>query len=154
VLYKVSSFKSLFTVNMKKIITKSPEETIKLGKSIGKKLKGNETICLVGKLGSGKTQFVKGVALGLGIKENITSPSFVIVKIYNGKVNLIHIDFYRLEDKSELETIGFDDFFSPNNIIVIEWADRFKDIYPDYATWINIKYIDETTREFHINASI
>ena len=153
-LYKVSSFKSLFTVNMKKIITKSPEETIKLGKSIGKKLKGNETICLVGKLGSGKTQFVKGVALGLGIKENITSPSFVIVKIYNGKVNLIHIDFYRLEDKSELETIGFDDFFSPNNIIVIEWADRFKDIYPDYATWINIKYIDETTREFHINASI
>ena len=153
-LYKVSSFKSLFTVNMKKIITKSPEETIKLGKSIGKKLKGNETICLVGELGSGKTQFVKGVALGLGIKENITSPSFVIVKIYNGKVNLIHIDFYRLEDKSELETIGFDDFFSPNNIIVIEWADRFKDIYPDYATWINIKYIDETTREFHINASI
>ena len=139
---------------MKKIIAKSPEETIKLGKSIGKKLKGNETICLVGKLGSGKTQFVKGVALGLGIKENITSPSFVIVKIYNGKVNLIHIDFYRLEDKSELETIGFDDFFSPNNIIVIEWADRFKDIYPDYATWINIKYIDETTREFHINASI
>lgn len=139
---------------MKKIITKSPEETIKLGEKLGKKLKGNETICLVGELGSGKTQLVKGVALGLRIKENITSPSFVIVKIYNGKVNLIHIDFYRLEGKSELDTIGFDDFFSPNNIVVIEWADRFKDIYPVSAIWINIEYIDETTREFRINSSI
>ena len=134
------------------VITKSPDETIALGKNIGKKLKGDEVICLVGELGSGKTQLVKGIAIGLGISEKVTSPSFVIVKVYKSvDCNLVHIDFYRIQEKSELETIGFEDFFSCNNIIVIEWADRFKDIYPDSAIWIEINYIDETTREFHIN---
>jgi len=136
------------------VITKSPDETIALGKNIGKKLKGDEVICLVGELGSGKTQLVKGIAIGLGISEKVTSPSFVIVKVYKTEdCNLVHIDFYRIQEKIELETIGFEDFFSPNNVIVIEWADRFKDIYPDTAIWIEIKYVGEMTREFHINTN-
>lgn len=137
-----------------KIITKSQEETIELGKRMGEKLSGGEIICLVGELGSGKTVFTKGIALGLGITEIVTSPSFVIVKIYKAKMNLIHIDFYRVEERSELETIGFEDFLSTDNVIVVEWADRFKDIYPDSAIWIEIKYIDENTREFIISSPI
>ena len=92
-----------------KITTFSEEETIEYGRSLGTKLTGGEIICLTGDLGAGKTHLTKGIALALDIDEPVTSPSFVLVKIYKGRLNLVHIDFYRLSSMDDLETIGFDE---------------------------------------------
>jgi tRNA threonylcarbamoyladenosine biosynthesis protein TsaE len=97
---------------MKKIITKSEKETFELGKNFSEKLKGGEVIGLIGELGAGKTVFTKGLGKGLKIKEVISSPTFVLMKIYKTKnkniKSLIHIDAYRLQSEKDLEIIGID----------------------------------------------
>ncbi len=118
---------------MSKIITKSGEETKKWAKEYAQSLKGGEIIGLIGDLGAGKTTFSQGLAVGLGIKQNVNSPTYVIMKIYpinspKSKIkNLIHIDAYRLESEKDLETIGAMEYFGrEDSIIVIEWADKIK----------------------------
>ena len=117
------------------MLSNSPQETKKLGESFGKKLKGGEVIGLIGQLGGGKTVFVQGIAKGLGIKEKITSPSFILMKSYpvkKGKIkNLVHIDCWRIKSENELETIGLEDYLGKKNtVIVIEWADKVKKFLP------------------------
>lgn len=113
-----------------KIITKSAKETIRLGEKFARKLKGGEVILLDGDLGSGKTTFVKGMAAGLGIRKNITSPTFVIMKVYNLKLlnrglkYFVHIDMYRASAKA-LKDIGAFEFFGRNDTIcVVEWGQK------------------------------
>ena len=117
------------------MLSNSPQETKKLGESFGKKVKGGEVIGLIGQLGGGKTVFVQGIAKGLGIKEKITSPSFILMKSYpvkKGKIkNLVHIDCWRIKSENELETIGLEDYLGKKNtVIVIEWADKVKKFLP------------------------
>jgi tRNA threonylcarbamoyladenosine biosynthesis protein TsaE len=102
-------------------------------------------ICLDGELGSGKTVFVKGFAKSLGITDNITSPTFNIVKTYeNGEMVLNHMDVYRLEEVDD--TIAFNDYFMSDSVTIIEWADLIKDKLPDERLEIKFKVIDENTR--------
>jgi len=137
-----------------KFLSHTQGETIGLGERVGRDLKGGEVVALYGDLGAGKTQFVKGLALGLGIKAHITSPTFVLLKIYKIKnhqsaiinlqssiCNLVHIDCYRLADSSELLDLGFKEFLqNKNSLIVVEWADKIKSILPKDTIWIKFNH--------------
>ncbi len=138
---------------MKKI-TNSEKETFDFARDFARKLKGGETIGLVGDLGAGKTIFTKGLAKGLGVKQTITSPTFVLMKIYpiqNSKFkiqNLIHIDAYRIKNENDLISIGAEEYFDRDNTItIIEWADRVKKILPKKARIIKILTKEKNKRE-------
>jgi len=136
------------------IITLSERQTLNLGKKIAKQLKGGETIALIGELGAGKTILAKGIANGLGIKKTITSPSFVLMKVYNktnnrkSKINLnepriqklYHIDAYRLTSGKDLIGIGINDYLGQkNSITIIEWANQVRNILPKNTIFAKIK---------------
>jgi tRNA threonylcarbamoyladenosine biosynthesis protein TsaE len=108
------------------VVSNSPEETIELGRKVGSQLKGGEVIAVCGALGSGKTHLIKGIASGAGAAEarKITSPTFVIINEYKGRLDVYHIDAYRLDSISEFEMIGFDDYCQPQSVVLIEWADK------------------------------
>lgn len=113
---------------MKKIESDSKEETINIGKKLAAQLQGGNILCLYGDLGAGKTTLVKGLAQALGIKKEITSPTFALMNIYEGKYfNLIHIDTYRLNNEQELKDIGVEDYLGiKKNICVIEWPEKIE----------------------------
>lgn len=119
-----------------------------LGKQMGKKLKGDETIALVGELGAGKTAFVQGLAKGLGAQKHVTSPTFVLEKIYKGNKGKVlhHFDVYRIKG-SDVDSTGLPEIFG-EAIVVVEWADKIKNIFPDDTIWIEINIKGETRREF------
>ena len=130
---------------MKTFISNDIRETFNLAKNFTQKLKGNETVALIGKLGSGKTAFTQGMARALKIKQNVSSPTFNILKIYNiprsvflsSGFKLCHIDAYRLKKGKDLLSLGIKDYFlSPKTITVIEWAENIKDILPSDTIFI------------------
>lgn len=127
-----------------KYTSRSVDDTLELAQNIESEKFPGMVICLNGDLGSGKTVFVKGFASALGIEENITSPTFTIVKEYlNGEAPLYHMDVYRIDDNSEF---GLEDYFNKDGICIIEWADLIEDRLPAERLDINIKIIDENTR--------
>jgi tRNA threonylcarbamoyladenosine biosynthesis protein TsaE len=139
-------------------ISRSLEDTKSLAESFLKSLRPNKdgatTIGLHGDLGSGKTTFTKALAEILGVQEIITSPTFVIEKIYKleGRAfrYLVHIDAYRLEDSKELEALGFKELLDDaNNLILIEWPEKVKNILPESIRTINFAFIDERSREIN-----
>ena len=133
-----------------KFTSRSEQDTMELAENIESEKFPGMIICLDGELGSGKTVFVKGFAKSLGIEDNITSPTFNIVKEYNsGEIPLYHMDVYRLEDTDE--DIGFDDYFSSDAISIIEWSDLIADSLPDERLDIKFKLIDENTRVLVLN---
>lgn len=138
-----------------KITTSSASETKKLGEVFGRELKNGLVIGLTGDLGSGKTTFIQGLARGLGIKERIVSPTFVLMRKYKiGKrkklKNFYHIDFYRIHSDKDARHIDFEKIISdPGNIIAIEWAQRVKNILPSDILEIEFKYIDNLKRTMH-----
>lgn len=141
------------------MITNSLEETYSLAKDFIENLKAEKNtatvIGLSGDLGAGKTSFTQGVAKALGIKDTVTSPTFIIEKIYELEdqrfKHLIHIDAYRLEEARELEVLGFNELLEhPENLVFIEWPERVHDILPKYMQTIEFKFIDETKREISI----
>ena len=110
------------------ITSRSAEETMELGRQIGSRLRGGEVFAICGPLGSGKTHLIKGIAAGVGAedRENVTSPTFVIVNQYRGRFDIYHIDAYRIESLAEFEMLGFDDFCYPQSVVLIEWADKIE----------------------------
>ena len=128
-----------------KITTNSEEDTIVLAQNIESEKFENMVICLIGELGSGKTVFTKGLAAALGIDENITSPTYNIIKEYtSGEMDLFHMDVYRLDgDVSEL---GLEDYFNRNGIVVIEWANMIKDYLPEERLEIKFSVQGEEKR--------
>jgi tRNA threonylcarbamoyladenosine biosynthesis protein TsaE len=110
------------------ITTQSPEQTIEIGRGIGERLKGSEVIAVCGPLGSGKTHLIKGIAAGAGASDSreVNSPTFVIVNEYEGRLDIYHIDVYRIDSVDEFERIGFDDFCRPQSVVLIEWADKIE----------------------------
>jgi len=157
-----------FYIKMIEIITKSSEETKKAGMALGQIVErvplSNKTfiIALKGDLGSGKTTFIQGLALGLKVKENILSPTFVILKEFpinfsaqggpaSGWKNLYHIDAYRLKNPEELLELGFKDLIrNPENLIVIEWADKIKKLLPRNIWWIRFENLGGDKRKITI----
>ena len=127
-----------------KFISKSIEETLELAENIESEKFPGMIICLNGELGSGKTVFVKGFAKALGIKENITSPTFNLVKEYDGEAKLYHMDVYRLQDACE--SVGFYDYFDGNAISIIEWSEIICNCLPVERLDINFSIVDENTR--------
>ncbi len=107
----------------KRYITGSPEESFEIGRELGETLEDGDIIALHGQLGAGKTVFAKGIAAGLGVEEEITSPTFTLLKEYDGRLILHHFDLYRIENGEELESFGFYDI-TGDGVCVIEWAER------------------------------
>ncbi len=137
------------------IISNSTEETEKIGIRIGKQLKGGEVIALTGDLGAGKTTLVKAIAKGLEISRNILSPTFTIVREYEGRTRLYHFDFYRLNSEDELYEIGFEEYINDAGAVtIIEWADMFRDVLPKDGMNIDIGYIGEGSRIFRMDFDI
>ena len=132
-------------------ITHSPEETIEFGKEIGAKLRGGDVIAFVGGLGAGKTTFTRGLAIGMGLGDEVTSPTFALVNEYRGKINLYHFDMYRILNEESLETTGFYDYMSEDNVLAIEWSENIKDCLDKNTIYININRIDDDTREIIID---
>ena len=130
------------------MISKSQEETIILGEKLGKLLSKGDTICLKGDLAGGKTTFTKGIGKALNIKQVINSPTFTILKIYNGDLPLYHIDAYRLENSHY--DLGMDEL--DDGVMVVEWPEYYKDYLPQEYLEINFTYIDDNTREIVFNA--
>jgi tRNA threonylcarbamoyladenosine biosynthesis protein TsaE len=116
---------------VEQFVTHSEEETIDAGRAFSEKLKPGDVVALYGDLGSGKTRFVKGISLGLGIKEHVTSPTFVVVNEHHGgRIPLYHFDFYRLRSIGELREIGYDDYIEGNGVCVLEWAEMIREKLP------------------------
>ncbi|GGB41242.1 tRNA (adenosine(37)-N6)-threonylcarbamoyltransferase complex ATPase subunit type 1 TsaE [Virgibacillus dakarensis] len=124
--------------------THSEQETIRLAERLALLLKPGDVITLEGDLGAGKTTFTKGVARGLGVKRNVNSPTFTIIKEYQGELPLYHMDVYRLEDSDE--DIGFSEYFNGEGISIVEWAAFIKEYLPDNRLNIKITYLDEHVR--------
>ena len=140
---------------MKEYIVKNLKDTDKVAQILAESLKGGETIALTGNLGSGKTAFVKALAKALGIKENITSPTFVLLKVYNinyKSVNkFVHVDCYRLRGQEDLFDIGLGDYLNYDNIIVaLEWADKIVNL-PKNTIFVDIKIVDKDKRSIKIS---
>ena len=127
-----------------KITTKSEMETIRIAQDFESEKFPNMIICLDGELGSGKTVFTKGIANALGIKEPITSPTFSIIKEYEGELPLYHMDVYRLDGNTD--GVGIEEYFTKGGVVVIEWSDTIKDILPEERLNIKFKVIDENKR--------
>ena len=126
-----------------RVTTHSEEETVQIAQNLESEKFPNMIITLSGDLGSGKTVFTKGIAHGLGI-DGITSPTFNIIKEYDGELPLYHMDVYRLE--GNIDNIGLTDYFTKGGVVVIEWADMIKEYLPKDRLDIKIKTVDENTR--------
>ena len=136
-------------MNIYKYTSRNENDTVELAQNIESEKFPNMVICLDGELGSGKTVFVKGFAHALAIEDNITSPTFNIIKEYNsGELPLYHMDVYRLDKDSN--DIGIEDYFNKGGVALIEWADIITDILPEERLQINIKVISENTRVFEL----
>lgn len=132
-------------------ISNSLRDTEKLGKIIASKLVGGEVIVLSGDLGAGKTTFTKGLCKALKISENITSPTFTLMNIYeSGRLNLYHFDMYRIEDESEAVELGLNEYFYGKGVCVIEWAENIKNLLPKNYIKITISKLGEMERKFLI----
>jgi len=128
-------------------ISNSPDETEAFGRRFAEKIKPGDVIALTGGLGSGKTQFVKGLAAGLSAATAATSPTFTLIHEYSGgRLPIYHLDFFRVEDRQSAERLGLDDYFSGDGVSVIEWADRFPGLIPETARWISFEVKSETQR--------
>ena len=137
---------------MTQYITHSPEETRALGEKIGKRLKGGDVIAYVGGLGCGKTTITRGISQGLGLGDEVSSPTFALVNEYRGRdISLIHFDMYRILSAEDLETTGFFDYMADDTVLAVEWSENISDELPDNTTTLTFERIDENTRKITIN---
>jgi tRNA threonylcarbamoyladenosine biosynthesis protein TsaE len=134
--------------NSLEIISRSPEQTRRIGMRLGALLRTGDILCLVGDLGSGKTTLVQGIVSGWGSLDPVSSPTFVLVNVYRHpeRKHLYHLDTYRLKGSSEAEDLDLDAMID-NGPLVIEWADRILEVLPGEYLWITLKLIDETQRD-------
>jgi len=128
--------------------TKGPDETHSLGKLVGSLLVPGDVVAITGELGAGKTTFIKGLAEGTGVSDFVSSPSFVIINEYSGKIPFFHVDLYRLNDLSEIEDIAIEEYFERKGIVAIEWAEKLKSLLPGKHIKIDIEATNESERKF------
>ncbi|MBU1110215.1 tRNA (adenosine(37)-N6)-threonylcarbamoyltransferase complex ATPase subunit type 1 TsaE [Patescibacteria group bacterium] len=132
--------------------TSSPSETFEYAEKFAQKLDGGAVLALTGELGSGKTLFTQGLAKGLGIKNQLISPTYILMRHYIGeKFNLYHVDLYRLESTTEMESLGLDEIWLElDNIVVIEWAEKMKSLLPKETMFLNFEYLSEASRKITV----
>lgn len=140
-------------MDVRELTTHSAEETITLGRSLAQLLHPPKLVLLRGDLGAGKTTLVKGIAEGFEAarEEDVTSPTFTLVHEYRGpRANLYHIDLYRVDTPRELETLGLDDLFAPDSILLIEWGEKFPRFERDCDVEISLERVDEGSRRIRV----
>ncbi len=128
---------------MQRIMSHNEQDTYKAGNEIAKTLQKGDVICLTGDLGAGKTTLSKAIAKGLNIKEIVTSPTFTIVKEYEGDLPLYHFDVYRMEGIEDMYEMGFEEYLFGEGVCLIEWADKISEILPQNSIWIHMDYGEE-----------
>jgi tRNA threonylcarbamoyladenosine biosynthesis protein TsaE len=129
------------------MISQSPDQTRLIAAELARRLAPGAVITLVGDLGAGKTEFVKGLATGLDYKSAVTSPTFTLVHEYlGGRLPLFHLDLYRLNEEAELDEIGFEDYLESGGICAIEWADKFPGRMPHESIEILLTIVENNTR--------
>ena len=129
-------------------ISESPDQTIRLGRILGELLSEGSFVALIGGLGAGKTVLSKGIAHGLGVGDDreVTSPSFVLVNEYRGRIPVYHVDLYRLENPAEVEGIGWDEFVSGPGATLVEWADKAEKYLPEERMEVHLQWAGEEER--------
>jgi tRNA threonylcarbamoyladenosine biosynthesis protein TsaE len=130
-------------------LSKGPQETVALGRALGRVLRAGDFVALTGPLGAGKTHFVKGLADGLEVPDDepVVSPTFVLIREYRGRLKLYHLDAYRLHGPGELLSLGLDELIAePAAVTALEWADRVADAVPPNACWIGLEHIGRSVR--------
>ena len=135
---------------MQNICTNSDIETMAAGEAFAADLKAGDVVAISGDLGAGKTVFVKGIARGLGVFDMVTSPTFTIVREYEGKSPLYHFDVYRIESPDEMEDTGYFEYIRGEGVVVLEWAEKIIDILPENHIDVVIEKIGETMRKIII----
>jgi tRNA threonylcarbamoyladenosine biosynthesis protein TsaE len=145
-----SGEKEAHTPMVLRTATKSPEETIHLGEILGGLLPKGSIVALSGELGAGKTILTKGIGRGLGVPDDreVTSPTFVLVNEYRGRVPVYHLDLYRLHEAGQVEDLGWNEFISGSGVIVIEWAERAPGLLPDDRVDVVLRWAGLEDREF------
>lgn len=138
---------------MIKIEIKDIEDMKKFGLGLGQNLRGSEVVLLRGDLGAGKTHLAQFIGKGMGIEDYITSPSFALLNIYEGPIDLYHIDAYRLDQGADLEDLGFEDYIYSQGVSLIEWPDRIRDILPEDHMAIEITKLEGQKRILKISYS-
>ena len=134
-------------------MTRSADETERVGERLGRRLVPGDVVALSGELGAGKTCFIRGLARGLGVTQGVSSPTFVIVNQYTGRMPVFHIDAYRTESLTELLDIGFDEYVSGDSVTVIEWADKLEPLLPPGAIRVRISGLGDEPRMIWVDAS-
>ncbi len=134
------------------MLTRSAKETIRLGKKFARGLRKGDVVALCGDLGSGKTTFTKGIGKGLGVKDalHINSPTFVLIKEYEGRLLLYHLDLYRLDDLKDIEDIAVEEYMYGDGVTIIEWAEKAKKILPKKHIVVKFKIKGAEEREIKI----
>ncbi|MBR3759624.1 MAG: tRNA (adenosine(37)-N6)-threonylcarbamoyltransferase complex ATPase subunit type 1 TsaE [Ruminococcus sp.] len=136
---------------MIRIKTNSPEETIRAAEKLGSLIGAGDIIAFKGGLGAGKTTFTRGLALGLGMNDVVSSPTFALVNEYRGeKITLYHFDMYRISSEEDLESTGFYDYPFEENAAVIEWSENISEFLPENTLYISINRLSENEREIII----
>jgi tRNA threonylcarbamoyladenosine biosynthesis protein TsaE len=139
--------------NSIEIISRSAEQTRRVGMRLGALLQPGDIVCLIGDLGAGKTTLVQGLASGWGSLDPVSSPTFVIVNVYRrlDQQQLFHLDAYRLSGSAEAADLDLDEMFE-NGSLVVEWADIIADALPKERLWVQLRYVDEDQRDLIFSA--
>lgn len=139
-------------MNALKLTSRGVEQTLAIGRALGGAAQSNDVIAISGPLGAGKTVLVKGIAAGLGVQESrmVNSPTYVIVNEYDGRLHVYHVDVYRLGSPNELAALGFDEMCSSGGVVVVEWAERVRDLLPVDHLAISVQPSGQNERELTV----
>jgi tRNA threonylcarbamoyladenosine biosynthesis protein TsaE len=135
-----------------RLVTRSPEETEVAGERLAATLQPGDVVAVTGELGAGKTCLIGGIVRGLGVSRAASSPTFVLVNQYRGRLPVFHLDAYRTESLSEVLDLGFDEYLSAGGVLLIEWADKLAPLISPRAIWIHLEGLGEEPREITIQA--
>lgn len=135
--------------------TNSEDQTIALGKEIGRGLGRGAVVLLIGELGAGKTTIAKGIIQGLGAAapDNVTSPTFTLIHEFGQDPKVYHIDLYRIERASEVLSLGLDDLLDQEAVLLVEWGERFPELWPPDRIEIHLAWVDDTAREVRVTGA-
>ncbi len=120
-----------------RLATSSADDTRSLGRAISETLRPGDVVALVGDLGAGKTAFVQGAAAGLGVTDPVVSPTFTLVREYDGRIHVVHVDVYRLDRINDVVDLGFDEFVDGSNVVFVEWGDVIQGLLPE--SWLAVE---------------
>lgn len=131
------------------MLTKNPDQTLHLGQVFGRMLPQASMVALIGDLGSGKTLLARGIAKGLGVEDEreVSSPTFVLINEYRGRIPVHHVDLYRLRDSVETEDIGWEEFISGPGVTLVEWAEKVPDLLPEDRIEVHLYWVGAGERK-------